>query len=812
MLLNNLKIGFRHVLKDRLFSLIKIAGLALGIALFILLIAFVLDERGYDRFHERADRIQMLTSAIGPGNLAVTSTPFLGDLLEQEFPEVERAARYWRIRSHVQAPNGEILEESVALADPAFFEILTFPFKAGLGARALERPDGLVLSAATAAKFFGSADPLGKTLTLRLGSVNKDFAVNGILDELPGPTSLRFDMMISFTNYPLMFGEEFPNSIVAAPFFHTTFLELRDPAQADGLQAKFPAFLRKYYGEEYDKHGLDPNLIRLGLCSLLDFHLGAGAIAGGNDLAPQSRSSYTFVLLGIALVVLFLACFNHVNLSLGQASVRTREIGIRKVVGARRGQLVVQFLTDSFLLSVCASALALMLAQLLLPAFSALMGRSLGIGYLLRWPTLLLFPALVVGIALLAGSWPAAVLSRLEATDIFKGKLKLSGHAALTRFLIVLQFAVSICLIIVTLAMNRQLRFMTRADTGFVRENLIAVPTHAFWLGENSGEATLAAFENSLRAQPAVLSVTGASGTVEGLGFGGGYPLEFEGGPVRLSTRRVAYNFLGTMGIRLVQGRDFSRTSPSDASDAVIVNEAFVRRFNLEEPVGKKFSEFSSDPRPRGFRYDPRIIGVVEDYHYSSLRDEIAPLALSLSGDPIVHILVRCAPGRAPETLALLRETWSRTNPRIPFSFVFLSDVLAGQYANEMTWRRILSLGTAFAIFIAGIGLFGLSALAAARRTKEIGIRKTMGGSVWNIVMLLSREFLVLVSAANLLAWPVAYFVARHWMASFAFRAGISPLIFVFAALLAVAAASVALGYHAVRTALANPVNALRYE
>jgi putative ABC transport system permease protein len=266
------------------------------------------------------------------------------------------------------------------------------------------------------------------------------------------------------------------------------------------------------------------------------------------------------------------------------------------------------------------------------------------------------------------------------------------------------------------------------------------------------------------------------------------------------------------MGLRLAQGRDFSRTTPSDVSEAVIVNEAFVRRFNLQDPVGKKYSEFSVDPRPLEFRYDPRIIGVVEDYHFSSLRDEIAPLALALGGEPIIHVLVRCTPGRTAEALALLREIWSRTNPRIPFSYVFLSDVLAGQYAGEVTWRRVLSLATAFAVFIAGIGLVGLSALAAARRTKEIGIRKTMGGSIRDIVVLLSREYLVLVGAANLLAWPAAYFAARHWMAGFAFRVGISPLSFILAAFLATAAAAVALGYHAVRTALANPVEALRYE
>jgi putative ABC transport system permease protein len=812
MIKTYLKVAARNLACHKGYAVLNIVGLALGIAISLLLIAFVLDERGYDRFHEKADRIHVLTSAIGQGGLAVSSTPFLGGLMKQEFPEVERVARYWRIRTHVQAPNGGILEQSVALVDPSFFEIFTLPLKAGLAARALDGPDGLVLSAATAVRFFGSADPVGKALNLRLGSVNKDFIISGVLQEPPGPTNLRFDMLISFANYPLLFGEEFPNSIIAAPFFHTTFIELRDRAQAADLEDKLPGFLRKYYSQEYDKHGLDPNLIRLGLFRLLDYHLGAGKVGGGNDLAPQSRWSYMLILSGIALLVLFLACFNHVNLSLGQASARIKEIGMRKVVGARRSQLAVQFLSDSFLLCLLASALAVELAVLFLPAFNALMGKSLGIGFLLRWPTLLLFPVLIATIALLAGFWPAAVLSGLPATDILKGKFRLSGRAALTRLLIVLQFAVSVFLIVVMLAMNRQLRFMTRADVGFDRQNVIAVPTHAGWRGENAGEETLAAFENALRNQPAILSVTGASGTVEGLGFGGGYPLQFEGREVRIETRRVAYDFLGTMGIRLVEGRDFSRAFPSDVSEAVVVNEAFVRRFNLKNPVGRKFSEFSSDPRPREFRYDPRIIGVVENYHFASLRDEIAPLALALGGDPIVHVLVRTAPGRAAEALALLREVWLRTNPTIPFTYRFVSDVLAGQYAGETTWRRVMSLATFFAVFIAGMGLFGLSALAAARRTKEIGIRKTMGASVWNIVGLLSREYLVLVGVANLLAWPLAYFAARSWLQGFAFRAGFSPMSFLFAAFLAVAAAATALSYHAIRTALANPTNALRYE
>lgn len=812
MLRNNLKIAFRRIFKDRLFSLIKIVSLALGIAVFILLMAFVIEERSYDRFHERADRIHMLTSAIGGRDLAVSSTPFLGGLLKQEFPEVVRAARYWRVRSYIRAPGGEILEERIALTDPALFDIFTLPLQVGLSSLALDGPNSLVLSAATAVKFFGPTDPLGKTLTLRLGSVNKDFTVSGVLREFPSSSNFRFDMLISFANYPLIFGEEFSNSIIAAPFFHTTFLELHEQAQAAVLQAKFPAFLRKYYGQEYDKHGLDPNLIRLGLSKLLDYHLGAGVVGGGNDLEPQSRPSYSLILFGIALIVLFLACFNYINLSLGQASTRTKEIGIRKVVGAKRGQLVVQFLADSLLLSVLASALALALAFLLLPAFGALMSRSLDFGFLLRWPTFLLFPALVVTIALVTGIWPAAALFRLEAVDIIKGKSRLSGHPVLMRLLVILQFAVSVFLIVMTLAMNRQLRFMTRADIGIKKENVVAVPTYAFWMGDNSGEATLAAFENALRAKPMVLSITGASGTVEGLGFGGGFPLKFEGSRVDVASRRVAHDFLQTIGLQLVQGRDFSRTFPSDVSEAVIVNEAFVRRFNLKDPIGKKFSEFSADPRPREFRYDPRIIGVVKNYHFYSLRDEIDPLVLALSGDPINHVLVRYAPGRAAETLALLRQTWSRTNPRIPFSYVFLSDILAGQYESEMTWRRVLGLATAFAIFIAGIGLFGLSSLAAARRIKEIGIRKAMGASVGDIVVLLSWKYLVLVGAASLLAWPAAYFAARHWMGNFAFRVGVSPLSFILAAFLAAVAASVALSYQAVRTALANPVDSLRYE
>jgi len=809
---NYLRIAWRNLWKHKVFSVIKLAGLALGIAAFILLAAFMLDERGFDRFHERAGQIYVLTSAMGRDGMSVTSTPFLSSLLKQEFPEVQRVARYWRIRSHVQAPNGHVLEQSVALTDPAFFDLFTVSLSAGFGSRALDRPDGLVLSAMTAAKLFGPSDPLGKTLTLRLGGVNKDFKVEGVLEEFPGPSNLRFDMLISFANYPLMFGEAFPNSIVAAPFFHTTFLELHGWANAAELQAKFPAFLRKYYGQEFDKYRLDPNLIRLGLSRLLDHHLGAGRTGGGNDLAPQSRRSYSLILFGIALAVLFLACFNHVNLSLGQTSARTREIGIRKTVGARRGQIVVQFLSDAFLLSVLSSALAVGLALSLLPAFNALMGKSLDLGFLLRWPTILLFPALVVTTALLAGGWPAVVLSRLEVTHIFKGKLKLGGRAVLTKLLVVLQFSVSILLVIVTLAMNRQLRFMTRADTGFDRENVIAVPTHASWLGENFGEATLTSFENALRAQPSILSVAGASGTGEGLGFGGGYPLQFEGRQVALATRRVTVDFLRTLGLRLTQGRDFSRAFPSDVSEAVIVNEAFVRRFNLKDPVGRRFSEFSADPRPGEFRSDPKIIGVVGNYHFASLRDEIAPLALALSGEPIIHVLVRCAPGQAEKALALLRQSWSRMNPRIPFSYIFLSDVLAGQYAGETTWRRVMGLAAVFAVFIAVIGLFGLSALAAARRTKEIGIRKTMGGSVWDIVVLLSRDYLVLVGAANLLAWPAAYLAMNKWLRNFAFHTEINAATFAFAGALVLFFALATVGYQALKSARKNPVESLRYE
>lgn len=810
MLKNYVKIFLRNLKKQKIYSIINIIGLAIGITFFILLISYVWDELTYDRFHANADKIYRVTADFGPGVRSSTPPIFAG-ALKTEFPDVLQTTRLWERRQAIKYGN-KMFHQNVAFADPEFFELFTFPLKAGNPSQALNNPNKVILTQEMAHKYFGDNDPLSKILSINIEQENRDFIVSGVLEEIPGNSSIKFDLLIPFQNVSLVFGQDFEASLVTTPFFHSTFIEMADDSHPSSITNRFTAFIEKYYGENIRKLGFDPKQFTLGLQKFTDYHL--GSVPGSPALEPRSRPAYSYILSGIALIVLLLACFNYMNLSIGQSSTRFKEIGIRKVMGAHRGRLIKQFLMDPMLLSFMALFLGLALAELFLPKFNTLSGKSLSLDYLESWQNLLVLIGLTVFIGMVSGSYPAFVLSRMNAVDIFKGKSKMGGKNIFTRFLIVLQFSVSIFLIIGILIIANQLNFLKTRELGYDRENVLAIPTQSFLFRNSPGEDVVEYLKKELRHQPNILSISGVAGwSGNPVGFSNRRPLIQDNSEIRVHFKKVDYNYLETMGISLIQGRNFSPNFSTDISEAAIVNEAFVKQFKLKEPIGKRFFEFCSDPHPERYRKNQTIIGVIRNYHFTSLHNEIAPLVLNLDRDVAVSVvLAKIKSQNFYDSIALLKTKWNEIRPDMPFMYFFLDDLIDMQYQREQNWSWIIGYSTGFAVFIACMGLFGLTALAVVQRTKEIGIRKVLGAQVPGIVLLLSKEFVLLISLANIIAWPIAYFAMNKWLQNFAFRIHINIWTFVISAAMALLIGIVTVGYQAVKTATANPVDSLRYE
>jgi putative ABC transport system permease protein len=812
MLKNHLKIAIRKMIRQKSYSFINIFGLGVTLAFFLLVISYVRDELNFDAFHSRSDRIFQVTTSISLLGSGASTSPAMAKALTSEFPEIRSSVRVWRMR-HAIGLGDKIFNRMVGYADQTFFEVFSFPLENGEASQALSSPDQVVLARETARLFFGDEDPLGRTLTININERKRDFRVSGVLKDFPDNSSLRFDLLVPFENVNQVFDMAFDDSLVTSPMFHTTFLELRDSRQAGSLESKFPAFLERHYGEDIRKFKLNPGDFKLGLQKFTDYHL--GAVGGSGALGARSLPGNSLILAGIAFMTLLLAAFNSTNLAVSQSSVRFKEICVRRTAGAGRLEIVRQFLTEALVMSFLALALGFVLATLFLPRFNAFAGRRLALSFFLSGPYLVLTPGIALFVGLAAGIYPALALSKMRPAADFRNKSRAGKKITLGRLLVVFQFGISTFLIIGALTMAGQLRMIGARDLGYDPRGVIMIPTYSFWFGQDSGDRTLEVFKNEVANRPEILSVSGASGLLNpGWVPSAIIDLVKEDQVIRAPLFRVDPDFLETLGIPLLQGRNFSPRYATDATEGVLVNEAFVRRFGLTDPLGKRFSDFARDPRPAGHEFNGVIIGVFRDYHFESLRREVEPLVLSWSGhdDRYGFVLIKAASDSLPKTLTFLRAAWSRVQPDKPFHYEFLENVLARQYESERSWGRIIGWATAFAIFIAGLGLFGLSSMTIARRTKEIGIRKVLGASSAGIVGLVSREFMAAVAAANVLAWPMAYFAMRQWLQGFAVRVALGPGVFLLAAVLVLAVSLLTVSVKSVQAAMADPVDSLRYE
>jgi putative ABC transport system permease protein len=808
MFKNYLKVAVRSLLRQKAYSFINIFGLAVGLACCILIFLFVQHEWSYDTFHRNAGTIFRVVQAeknvAGERTLSAYQPLPLAPALHDEFPAIIRAVRFITSGNVIVKYGETSFSENVLFADSPMFAMFTFPLLQGNPATVLQNPNAIVLSEKMAQKYFGDAEPLSQRLALNFGNQFEDFIVTGVAQNAPDNSSIRFDFVLPYIKYPA-----YESALTRWNSNRTsTFIQLADKNQATALEKQFPSFVEKYFGaliqaaQNDGELSKDADALQLRLQPLTDIHLNPNFV---NSLEPTSNPVYSYILAGIAVLVLLIACCNFMILAVGRSTSRAREVGVRKVVGAARVQLLRQFFGEALLLNFLALLLGIGLAELFLPEFNQLAGKSLAISYGGNWAFLLAMLALMLLVGLAAGSYPAIFLSRFQPVTVLKDDMARGGKNRLTHALVVIQYVLSIFLITGTLVMMKQLDFLKSKKLGYNEENVVAIRTFTGW--NNEGARLLEVFRNALADRSEIRNV---AGTIYSFTRGSSEEgFKSEGVEHSAYVYRVDENYLATLGMELIAGRNFSKDFPSDSSNAVIVNEALVKDFGWDEAIGRKITGFRN---VQGLA-EPTVIGVVKNFHFLSLHNEIAPVILHVNPNwPIRYILVKIANVEVPQTLALLRDTWHRVSPNAPFEFYFLDEDVENQYRAEARWGKIVGYASVLAIFIACLGLFGLATLTTAKRIKEIGIRKVLGASVVRIAGLLSKDFVKLVLLANLVAWPIAWYAMNKWLQNFAYRTALGWWIFALAGGLALLIALLTVSTQAIRAALANPVEALRYE
>jgi len=805
MLKNYLLTSWRTMIRHKGYSFINIFGLAVGMAACLLILLFVRDELSYDRFNQKADRIFRVAAHIRfggqEGDIGSVPPPLAATFL-QEFPEVEATVRF-REQGNFIVRHGDrsFTESRLVFADGSFFQVFTMPLRRGNPQTALAEPRTIVLSETAARKYFGAVDPLGRLLRL---DNRDDYRVMGVFRDIPPRSHFQFDMIASLDSLE----ESHQLRWDYNNFF--TYLLLRPGNDAAALQAKLPAFIRKHVGpwiRQVTGHSLDELFasgvrVEYYLQPLTDIHLHS-QLKSEIDVNGDIRIVYIFS--AIALLILTIAAINFINLATARSAGRAREAGVRKVLGSVRGQLVLQYLTDSLLLAVLAMWLALLLATLALPFFNQLTEKHLHLGGADFVFTAVVALLMVLLVGLLAGSYPAWRLSAARPVEVLKGRLAAGVRGGRLRgALVVFQFAVSIALVVATLVVSRQLGYIQKKNLGFDREQVLILD-NAYLLGDRAD-----ALKNEMLRTSGVRYAT-VSGFLPVPASRNDIAVVPKGRSLDASTVlaqqwAVDADYIKTMGMKIAAGRDFAKDSPAD-NTAVIINQAAARQFGWQEPLGQQISF----PRDANSTTHLTVIGVVEDFHFDSLRSPIAPLTLFIGKDR-GNIAFRLQSVNVAGVLGDLKRCWHRLAPSQPFEYSFLDQRFAAQYRAEQRLGTIFSVFSGLAIFVACLGLLALASFMAERRTKEIGIRKVLGASVSEMVVLLSSEFVKWVAIAALVAWPLAYYAMNRWLQGFAYRTDIGIGLFVLSSLLTLLIAILTVSFQSFRAARANPVDCLRYE
>jgi len=802
MFKNYLKIAIRNLWNQKSFTFINIVGLSLGMTCFILILMYVKFEVSYEAFHQNNDRIyRVAIERIYPDKTRLwgrTAFP-VAQTFQNEFPEVLHGTRILantNFNALISYGDKHIYDNSAFFADPNFFDVFSIPLIQGDPGTALCDQNAVVITEETARRFFGDEDAMGRTLTIN----NADYTVTGVSENVPKNSHFHYNFLLSLITLPVYNGQQWINAWGAF-----TYILLHENCDAKKFEAKFPKMVEKYMAPEvvdevqisFKEFVAAGNGYRFFLQPLKDIHLKSKL---DQEIEANGNIMYVYLFSGISIFVLIIACINFMNLTTARFANRAKEVGIRKAVGSTRIQLILQFLTESTLLSGLALIIAMGVALSSLTAFNNLTGTELDFTVFDRGFLLPGIIGLVCVVGLLAGSYPAFFLSSFRPVTVLKGSLgRGSKNSYLRNALVVFQFAISIILIASTLVISQQIEFMLNKDLGFDKEHVVVI--------RNTGvlDQQVEAFKQELLKRSDVIHVSGSAGLPGGALDGNVHRLEgtSDDRAVSMSMIVADYDYVETMGMKIIAGRNFSRDFGTE-QDRYVLNETAVKILGLSEPVGARITDH--------FR-TYTVIGVLKDFHFKPLHTEISPVIYALNPRPFANFIsVRIRPEDISGTLSGIEKSWHSFTGERPFEYSFLDDDLAAQYAAEQKTRQISAIFSGIAILIGCLGLFGLAAFTAEQRTKEIGVRKVLGASTSHIMSLLIREFTKLVAIAFIVGTPLAYLAMQRWLKNFAYSVNLSINPFILSGLLALGIALLTVSFQAVKAALQNPLESLRYE
>ena len=813
MLKNYFKVAFRHLGKQKLYSGINILGLGLGIATALLILLFIRDEQSYDQFHEKKDRIYRIAMNGGEDfHNPLTPMP-LAPLLKEQLPEIQNAVRLHKNRDYEMLfSHGDTryFESTYAYADSSFFQIFSFPLLQGSPDEVLKAPNTMVISRSAARKFFGEVDPVGKIL--RVENTDPGYTITGVMEDMPANSHFHFDFIFSFASMSQRHSENW-----LIPFMFT-YIELPEGHDFRQLESKLTELaisqmnpqMQRFTGNTFEEFlEKEGGQYELYLQPLEDIHLHSNLRV---ELEANGDIKYIYIFSIVALLVLILAVINFVNLTTARATSRTKEVGVRKVVGAARKQLVTQFLTESLLQSMIATALAVLMVESILPTFNSWLGKHISLIGSNNWFWLVSIGVLSIAVGTLAGTYPAFYLSAFRPVKVLKGGKGngRGGPVFLRQALVVTQFSVSVALVIGMLVISKQLNFMHDKDLGFQKEQLLSIPMRGGMTLERISTIKEELLENTAIEKVSVANYIPGQEAYENQDM---FAAEGKGREemIPLWFIRGDFDIVETLGLELLAGRSFNKALQTDSLNAYILNETAARQlgWNTDQAIGKTLSNFGNGPEDW---VRNQVIGVVKDFHFEGFTNEIKPIFLAVHPAWAGNFVLRVNSGEMASVLSFLETKWAEYQPDFPFEYVFADERFGALWASEKRLGRVFTLFTFLALFIACLGLLGLSAYAVERRTKEVGIRKVLGASSVQIISLFSKDFLKLVVLAILIASPIAWYAMGHWLENFAYRTNLSAWIFVFATLLTLGIAFLTVSLQSLKAAVANPVKALRYE
>lgn len=794
MLANYLKLAFRNLKRFKTYSFINICGLALGMAISFVIFLYVNNELGYDKANKNADNIYRIITNDVPFSTEQPNTPFiLAPTLKKDFPEIVDIVRTKRLGASIKIEDKFSRISNFISADPSVFNIHEIELIAGNPETVLTEPYSVTLSESTVKKYFNDENPIGEILTIKNYGEIYDLKITGIFKDIPQQTTFQANFISSITlNYKFYeklfsYNKELDPQQDWAILSCNTYVLFPENIDDGLFSSKLPEFVKHYQEKERFSYFLQP---------LKDIYLHSSNLV--NNGLPQGNLANIYLFSAIAFLILIIAGINFVILSIAKSSTRTKEVGLRKVVGAERLDLIKQILFESVFISFISLPFAIVFLELLVPQLNQILGLSLTINYLLDWQFVCTFIFLTFFMGLLSGSYIAIFLSKFNPIEIFRAHKETGvSRSFFRRALVVVQVSIFVGLITSSIIVYKQLHFMQNQNLGFNKENLLSISFHGVELQDRYRP-----FKNEISNYPGILGISGASYVplTDGWTKSAFSDPEDKTKKYEVESISVDYNFVETLGLQLTEGRDFSKDFSTDTKSGYIFNETAMKEIDLNHPKWKKLSSTF------------KATGVVKDFHIHSFREKIGPVMLSLRPERAREMILRIDSKNIPKTIDFLKDKWEELNPGQSFNFSFFDESLAQLYQREMKFRKIVNYFTFLAIFIASLGLFGLASFMSKQRTKEIGIRKVLGSSLSSIIGLLSKDFLILTVIACFIACPISFFYMNKWLQNFVYRTPVEMWVYLLAGLLAISITLFTISFQTIRTALINPVESLKYE